>query len=286
MLGRGEVEFPKLKRLFQDSNSWAIIESCFSKVWVAVPNECLTLVDTQQKIINNLTESLSKASRISVFGITGGKNIGTNRCESLNYLIHKLGAESETYVMMLDPDDYLINPPLWKDVFASLRQRAKPPVLIEFNYVTDEYSRVSFDNLENSKENYLELNPWDINTYDDISGYKYYNPHVRVSGIQKLFSLAEIDPSLFTKYERYEDGIPFADMLSKTLKVGLVPFAAIAYDRSSSGILTEESLTDEVLDKLVNDLTFKNFHNSYHGSHVPFEALRRQITSWKSRKSS
>jgi hypothetical protein len=234
MLGKGESEFPKLERLFGDETSWKIMEQCFNKVYIALPKE-LEKECTTQYIYDHMTHSTSKALKVDTVAITGGKHIGKNRRESLENLKAKLKSsypDGEHYVMMLDPDDQLINYQSWVDVFHQLKQTSRPPKLIEFNYITSDSLKVDYNKPEGLFERVIEEDPWDKRIYDELCGYKYYNPKVRVSGIQKLFDLSEIKTELFDKWERYEDGIVFAEMLSRIDRVRVVPIASIVYNKT------------------------------------------------------
>lgn len=281
MLGKGESEFPKLERLFNDKISWKIIEHCFDKVYIALPRE-LEKECTTQYIYDHMTHSTSKALRVNTIAITGGEHIGKNRRESLENLKTKLNSsypDNQHYVMMLDPDDQLISYSSWVEVFHQLKQTSRPPELVEFNYVTSDLSKVTYNKFDGIFERVIDRDPWDLRIYDELDGYKYYNPKVRVSGIQKLFDLSKIKTELFDKWERYEDGIVFSELLSRIDKVRIVPIASIIYNKTDSEVFTNDSVHDSVLLKLqsyLKNLKLTDVENCI----VPYVALYNQISRW------
>lgn len=280
MLGKaGTTELDSLKRFLSDPNTESVVR-CFDKLCISCNQESY---DELTKFRVGEFIKYLPSPKTEYIKIEGGTHIGKNRYDTLSRLreICKVNSYKDPYVMFMDPDDIFTNPEYVKSILNEVRKKGYPPNIIEFNYICAEYKRVNFKvNHSMHIQRFIYADPWDINIYDHITGYNYYNPYVRVSGVNKLFNLNEINIDLFKSFTRYEDSLPFAELLSRSKQILIAPFASILYDRKASSVLTSESTTDDILLKLLDYLSSE----SLPGCYIPYHALKNQISTWIKKK--
>lgn len=214
---------------------------------------------------------------IDVVEIEGGTHIGRNRFDT----IRNITDPDSTNVFFMDIDDRFINPNYWmKFIYPTVLNSGN--LLVDINYVSDSPEVAMRPDTEEKVENILRLHPWDPNNYDPITGYKIYNPKLRVSGNGKFFRLGYCNRELLLQWERYEDSLFYADMYSKMSEVVLMPFAGIQYIRGCSSVMTKDAAIDPLLLKLVE--VAKSLITARDCCPVPYIVLANQIQSWIDRK--
>lgn len=284
MLGLGKAELPQLKRFISNEVNFGALK-LFDELFIGVPKDQLDDIKASEdyeefhnkvsKIVRQGIHGLEKFS-IKLIGITGGPHVGINRADLLTGV--KSWLDDDDYVMMFDLDDDFHNLNYLAEVIKLIKQdSSKSKDLIDFNYICDDFSRVIWDTPQQC-EPAIILNAWNLKNYDSIEGYRYYNPRIHASGVAKLFKIGKINIGLFSMFPVYEDSYPFVELMSRTNKIGLIPYATIIYNRKNSGILVDK--TDKDLEEVRNFIDpVKN--NKLPGNLIPYIALCKQIDKWR-----
>lgn len=285
MLGYSTSEVDTLERFVNNPVNVLCTKTVFTEIVIGVA-KCIY---SDKECLNRVTKCMQKLSgdlsRVKIVEIGGGPKIGFNRYETISKGLQfnnstKYEEMQQAMCMFMDIDDDFINPKYWSDIRSCLSDSSID--VLEINFISDKFDMIRPEDSVKDTKRFINLDPWNPNNYDPITGYYYYNPKLRTSSTNKIFKLMLLDFDILKSWDRYEDSLIYADMYSKIKSVTIAPFAGILYNRSSSSVLTSDAKSDEMLEKLQKECCNKKYLSE--GSPVPYLLLHDQIQSWRTRK--